>query len=126
MTTTTPTVSAESFLSDIPESLAYAAHSGTSWVPERRSVSTREEYAQTLVNIKAELSRHAKTDEACAVLEIEFARFHEGYCRRYRAYLASRSRIVSSMIAGPSNFPARRMEKRGDIAHKRLGEFLDF
>jgi hypothetical protein len=118
--------SSETFLGDIPEALALAAHAGSSFVPERRSISTRQGYAESLVATFAELSRHASTDEKRAVLAAEFARFREGYSRRFRAYLASRSRIVSSFIAGPSNFPFRRMEKRGDIAHRRLNDLLEF
>jgi len=54
-----------------------------------------------------------------------FARYRARQAGAYRAYLASSSRIVSSFIAGPSNFPAARMNKRADIAHRRLTEYLD-
>lgn len=115
------------YLEDIPESLAYAAHSGTSWVPERRTVTTRQEYAELLAGLFRKLeATHAKTEEKRAQLRAEWARFREGFQRRYRAYLASRSRVVSWAIAGPSNFPVARMAKRSDVAHRRLNEVLTF
>lgn len=115
-----------SFLADIPRETAYRAHTGTSFVPERRAAQEQADYAATLAADWETLSTHANTPEKQAILAEEFARYREGYRRRKLASLHSRSRLVSWMIAGPSNFPAKRMEKRGDIAHKRLTELLDF
>lgn len=120
-------ITVETFISDVPERLAYAAHSGTSWVPEKRAVTTREEYAQDLVSIYESIKdKHVKTNADEDILEAYFPRFRDGYKKRYLAYLNSRSRIVSWGICGPSNFPVRRMEKRNMVANKRLNEFLDF
>ncbi len=116
----------ENFINDIPESLAYAAHIGSSFVPEKRAVQEREGYAATLQSVYDELSKHADTDEKRAVLDVEFSRFREGYRKRYTALLASQSRTYSSMIAGPSNFPVRRMEKRNRVVDKRRTELLEF
>jgi len=69
----------ETFLNDISEALAYSAHAGISWVPERRAISTRSEYASSLVSIYQGLLAHAGTPEKLAVLDAEFARFREGY-----------------------------------------------
>jgi hypothetical protein len=60
------------------------------------------------------------------VLDAEFERYRQGYRTRYLKKLHSDSRCVSWMIAGPSNFPVRRMEKRNAAAHKRLEETISF
>lgn len=114
------------YQNDIPLSLAVAAHSGSSFVPETRGASEREGYAQTLAADLATLTQHATKGGTLAELDAEFERFREGYGKRYRAYLASRSRCMSTMITGASNFPVRRMEKRNDIAHKRLNELIEY
>lgn len=117
----------ETFLADIPLSTAVGAYHGTSWTPEKRGESTRNEYAQTLAADFAEFSAEvAKKPELSAVFAEEFDRYRAGFRKRYLAMLHSQSRCVSWAIAGPSNFPARRMEKRNDIAHRRLSEMLEF
>lgn len=114
------------FADDIPLSVAQAAHNGTSFVPERRAEQERNGYAQDMQNAWDHLAQFADTDDKRATLAEEFERFRAGYRKRKLAYLHSSSRIVSTMIAGPSNFPAARMNKRADIAHKRLTELLEF
>jgi len=79
-----------------------------------------------MVGIYAELLADATTPEKQATLNEEFARFRDGYAKRYRAYLASQSRTYSVIIAGPSNFPSRRMEKRNRVVDKRREDLLDF
>ena len=114
------------YAADIPVSVAHDAHSGTSFVPERRAEQTRNDYAATLRGDYDALRTHVKHPDQEALLEEEFARYREGYRRRTLAYLHSRSRLVSVMIAGPSRFPVDRMNKRGDVTHKRLTELLEF
>lgn len=114
------------YTQDIPASLATAAYSGTSFTPDERGARTRTEYAETLTTLYAELLKHATTPEKVAILDAEFATLRAGYAKRYRAFFASESRCVSVMIAGPSNFPSRRMEKRNNVAHKRLTELCEF
>lgn len=112
---------------DISRELAVAAHRGTSFDPDKRGESRLREYRETLEADYAHFLRVAGDDASkLATLAEEFPRYREGYRKRTTAYLASSSRLVSWMIAGPSNFPARRMEKRGDVAHKRLGELIEF
>lgn len=113
------------FADDIPHATAQAAYSGISFTPEKRATQTRDDYAATLASDYAEL-KASIGPEMQATLDAEFARYREGYRKRYLAKLASDSRCVSWMIAGPSNFPVRRMEKRNRVAHKRLEELLDF
>jgi hypothetical protein len=119
-------MNAAEFVNDISTETAQRAYYGVSHFPERRAQSTRSEYAETMAEDYAELKEQAVKGGTLAQLDSEFARYRAGYCKRYHAYLHSSSRCVSWFIAGPSNFPAERMNKRADIAHKRLTEFLDF
>lgn len=119
-------MNAETFRSDIPLSSAVAAHYGTSWVPEKRGQSEQSEYADTLAADYQQFLAAAQRGQTLDLVDGEFVRYRAGYRKRYLAYLHSRSRCVSTFIAGPSNFPARRMNKRADIAHKRLDELLEF
>ena len=114
------------FENDIPLELAIAAHSGTSMVPEKRGASERQSFAEELAQMLAEFQEQAKKGGTEDLVEGEFQRYRQGLAKRYRSYLASRSRCVSWMIAGPSNFPSARMQKRGDISHRRLEEYLGF
>jgi hypothetical protein len=125
MTTETTVLPPGVSIDDISPRLAYEAHRGISFVPEQRSETTRQNYVDVLASDYAELSKLATTDEKRAVLAEEWARYVQGYRNAFRAYLAARSRIVSTMIAGPANFPVRQMEKRNDTAHRRLTEMLE-
>ena len=116
----------ETFLSDISLELATRAHSGTSFVPERRGEQRRQEYAETLAADFVNLAKYADTDEKRATLETEFARYREGYRSRYTAYLSARSACVSTMIAGPSNFPVRSQQKKSAGADKRSDELSEY
>src|ERR1039457_6263300 len=100
------------FINDIPRDIAYRANMGTSFVPEQRGETERNEYASTLAADFEMLLKHAPTETKRAILEPEFARYREGYKSPSLAYLHSKGRCRSSMITGPSNFPVRRNEKR--------------
>jgi len=114
------------FENDIPFELAQRAHAGTSFVPEDRAASERAGYASTLASDYASLAEHATTDEKRATLEEEFARYRQGYRKRYLAYLGSRARCMSTMITGGSNFPVERMRKRNDHASRKTDELIEF
>ncbi|EIQ02187.1 hypothetical protein OpiT1DRAFT_00770 [Opitutaceae bacterium TAV1] len=116
----------QSYINDIPEHATVVAYDGTSFSPEKRGHSARSDYAQILASDFEALSQHAAKGGTAGLLDAEFARYREGFRLRYSKYLHSQSRCVSWFIAGPSNFPAARMEKRSNIAHKRLNELLEF
>lgn len=126
MTETTTTVECTDFRSDIPQALALAAHSGTSFVPDKRAKSERDDYSRTLADDYEQFRELAEKCGTLDRLEEEFSRYREGFRRRYTAWLSSRSRLVSTMIAGPANFPAARMNKRGEVSHKRLTDLLEY
>ena len=114
------------FTTDIPLALARAAHSATSFVPDRRAEQEQADYAATMGADYEELAKLADTPEKQAQLAEEFARYRAGYRKRTLALLHSRSRCLSVMITGASRFPVARNEKRNRIAHQRLEDLLDF
>lgn len=114
------------FATDIPQRTAYEAHHGTSFVPEKRAASEREGYAAGLTADYEYFRQVAEKNGTLDLLGDEFDRYRQGVKRRTLAYLQSRSRLVSVMIAGGSKFPAARMNKRGEVSHKRLTELLEF
>jgi hypothetical protein len=114
------------FEDDIPESLARAAHEGTSHVPEERGRQERSAYANTLRQDYEHFREQAERGGTVHLLEEEFIRYRAGLATRTLAYLRSRSRCLSSMITGPANFPTARNQKRNATADKRSEELLDY
>lgn len=107
----------------ISMSLAQGAHRGTSFSPERRGEQEVSSYRAALRGAWERAARIAGTDEAAVARITEvFEDVASGYHARYSASLGAKSQIVSTMIAGGSNFPARRMEKRNATARKRAEE----
>lgn len=114
------------FGNDIPLDVAQRAHAGTSFVPEDRARQERDEYTRTLSADLEVLGKLADTDAKRAALEAEFARYREGLRARWLKQLHARSRCLSTMISGPSNFPASRYQKRSDAVDRRLSELVEF
>lgn len=112
--------------SDIPYKTAYEAHRGTSFSPERRAKGDQESYFEDLKNAYEELHALAVKWDVVEKFEKRFGYFVDGYKKRYLDYLYSQHGWVSTMIAGPSNFPAARMNKKGDRVHKKLNELLSY
>jgi hypothetical protein len=114
----------------IPDQLDYQialeAHRGTSFVPENRAKQRQQEYSDHVNSLYAALLPLAQSDRQRATLDAEIDRYRVAYLAKLTAYLSSQRGLVSAMIAGPSNFPARRMEKKGDAVHKRLNEMLEW
>lgn len=108
------------------ERLAAGAFHGVSMDPEGRARRAVEGYESECSQYVAKMREQAAKGGTQDLVEEEIARFVAGYRRHAAAYLASSSRCVSSFIAGPSNFPAARMNKRADIAHKRSNELAEF
>lgn len=114
------------FYTEIPYELGYRAYSGISFSPEKRAKSTtegfKEETEEIYNEIKALAIKNGKEDR----FNSDFQYFFDGYRKRYVSWLHTMSSIVSSMIAGPSNFPVRQMEKRNRWEHNKLNELLGF
>jgi hypothetical protein len=106
--------------------LATRAFSGTSFSPEKRGQSRREGYAEAVNGFYAELWPLAQTDDQKALLATEMERYRQGMISMTNAYLHSHSNVVSTMIAGGSNFPVRRQQKLGQRADNKLNGLLEW
>ncbi len=111
---------------DMPLELARQAHSGTSFVPDVRARGEQRQYVAYMNAVWADLEAKAATDEQKATAKAEFAEYRENYVERYKDLLRSRAGLVSAMIAGPSKFPAARMQKRNDAYDKKLNAFNEW
>jgi len=84
--------------------LAYRAHTGTSFSPEKRADNIIQSYSEELVADIEELKKSEIEEEII-----------NGYISRYKnnlsSWLSAKSNCLSTMIAGGSNFPVRRAEK---------------
>ncbi len=117
---------AEHFINDIPVSVAVRAFQGTSFSPEKRAASYRNDYAQTMAGDYNLFKREAEKGGTLDKLDEAFERYRAGYAGRYRAWLHSHSRCISWMITGPSNFPTRRAQKWNEAAHNRMTDLVGY
>lgn len=92
------------------------AHRGTSFSPELRGDAIISEHSAEL----------ASDMERVEKLGGDANQYRERYERYFSAWIAARSRCLSSMITGPSNFPTRRAEKARDSEQKRATEFWEW
>lgn len=105
----------ESFLKiDWLYKAAYEAHRGTSFSPEVRAEQYVKSYEQQL------------NEDLNNMPEEEKQRYIDGYKKHLFAWLSAKSRCLSSMITGPSNFPVRRNEKANNSEHNRSVEFTEW
>lgn len=111
---------------DIPMDIARSAHRGTSFDPYTRANQEIASYAAQLRADRAALEALANTDEKRAALETEFERYRAGFRARTIALLSAKSRCLSTMIAGPSNFNSRRASKSSDAADNRTKDLLEY
>lgn len=91
--------------------LAYRAHSGTSFSPERRANDYIKSYSKELENDLKELG------EKCG-------NYQEKYKAMFSAWMSSKSNCISSMITGGSNFPVRRAEKANNAERRKQEDFF--
>jgi len=110
----------------IPEKLVRTAYLGTIFDSAGFGRRVVQSYEAELQVALAKLREHAREGGTQHLVEEQIARYVAGYQRRVIALLHSESRCISPLIAGPSNFPVRRMEKRAGIVRARLNELDDF
>ncbi|WP_353568086.1 hypothetical protein [Haloferula sargassicola] len=82
-------------------------------------------YADTLSADLVEFTTHAEKHGTGDQLAELFPRYREALKRSTLAHLSAKSRCISSMITGGSNFPVRRAEKANASEHRRLEELLN-
>lgn len=115
----------EDLLNDIPYDAGYNAHRGTSFVAEQRAKQEQTGHAEWLLAVYNEIDATVSEDRA-AEFEAAFAEFRQAAKSKKLHLLGRRSNIVSTMIAGPSNFNTRRAEKSNNSYDKALGEYIEW
>ena len=110
---------------DVDADLAYRSHSGTSMVPEERAEQAVKSYLDHMQFVADEFAQWA-TDDNRETMTTDLEQYRVGYVKRLHAYWSSHSRVMSTMITGPANFPTRTNRKRGDTADRRRDEWLDW
>ena len=96
--------------SDVSFELAIRAHAGTSHTPDRRGEGEVADYVANIENFNSKLAAAADTEARMSEAVAQAERYREGYIKRLSALWSSRSRMMSTMITGPANFPVRRQE----------------
>ncbi|MDP2755469.1 MAG: hypothetical protein Q8P40_13910, partial [Nitrospirota bacterium] len=110
----------------INKQAAYAAHIGTSFEPEKRGEQAIRGFAEEVQAVYERLKPHARTDAEKALLIAEMERFQAAYAQKYNDLLYAHSRIVSTMIAGPSKFPTERMRKINEAYDNKARETYEW
>ena len=91
--------------------LCYDAHRGTSFSPEKRATSTIIEFSELLKQDLSELG------DKVGNYKLKFIRF-------FTNWMNARTRCISTMIAGPSNFPVRQAEKANASERNHYEKFM--
>ncbi len=112
--------------SEISYDLAKRAHSGTSFSPEKRAEQEQNSHYSYLKEVYNNAKKYSKSQKTEENFEAAFDKFHKGYLKRKISELESRSRLLSTMITGPANFPTRRAEKNSNAHHNKLTELIDY
>jgi frataxin-like iron-binding protein CyaY len=92
---------------------ARMAHEGTSFSPEKRADYFIIEYSKELENDLKELGKKC-------------GNYKEKYISYFTAWLSAKSRCLSWMIAGSSNFPVRRAEKANNSERTHYEKFRNW
>jgi hypothetical protein len=108
---------------DVNLQMAIRAHSGTSHSPERRGESEVADYVGSIEAFNAKLVALADNKDRMAEAVSQAERYRESYIKKLSDIWATRSRMMSTMIAGPANFPVRRQEKVWASFEKKSKEF---
>lgn len=123
------------YLQDIDQIIAERAFMNTSFSPEKRGVGVRIEYAECLLKDKIEVleeiskasKRGADLRQDYDVLVEEWFKSHrERLAACYLSWLHSHSKVASSFIVGPANFPVARNQKLSGYADAKLAAIDEF
>lgn len=102
----------------ISYSVAEQAYRGTSFYSEKRAKQAQIQFCNAL-QADWGIIQSWSTDPVAP-----YFKRHLGYCAGlYNTWLNARSRCISTMIAGSSNFPVRRAEKANRSEHNRWEDF---
>lgn len=90
--------------------LCYRAHTGTSFSPERRAKDYVSSYSEMLEKDLIELGDNS-------------GNYKEKFIEKFSMWMNSKSRCISSMITGGSNFPVRRAQKNNQYERNASDNF---
>lgn len=116
----------EPLATDMSLQAAIRAHAGTSHTPERRGQAEVESYINSIREFYEALHAVADTDEKLAFAAEATETYRLRYLKMNSEVLASRSRLMSAMIAGPARFPTARNEKRYAAYENKARAFYDW
>lgn len=94
--------------------------------PSGVAIKQQNSYVKAVNGFANELMEIAETPEQIKQAEIEIQKYKENYLKKYLAKVDADSRTASTFITGASNFPHKQNQKRLDVAHKRMGEFIQW
>lgn len=109
------------FVGDFDYKTAYAAKQGTSFTPEHRAYLLMNDWISYMEADRDKVKQWCGEDWV-----EEFTRYHKKALELYKNWLHSQSRLISPMVTGASNFPARQMEKYNNWADNHYKKFTEF
>lgn len=98
---------------------AYYAFQGTSFSPEKRAESSIKEHTEMLENDIKFLKESGTYPE-------KIEEYKNAFILKYKIWLGAKTQCLSTMIAGPANFPVARAEKANKREMKLYNEFMDW
>lgn len=96
--------------------LAMRSHAGISFDPKKRGRQVLTDYSNQLWNDLEIIKKHEGDTE----------RYMNKYVSLLSDWLSAKSRCLSTMITGPSNFNTRRNEKANNSEHNKFGYFMEW
>jgi hypothetical protein len=110
---------------DIDRRAAVGAFSGTSFSPEVRADQVIADYVKHMDQLVETFGQWATADNA-AEMSKDLETYRAGYVKHCLTWLHSYANVVSTMIAGPSGFNTRQMQKRGRWADNHRQRWIDY
>lgn len=113
-------------INDLDMDLLRRAYRGWSFDPEKRADRDAAEYIEHMNNVYAAFLEKVTTEESRDYLEQAMIEYKAGYIAKMNAWAHAASRCISTMIAGPANFPVARAEKANRSEEKRSEEWMEW
>jgi len=106
--------------------LARRAYYFTSFDPDRRAENTLKEYAEELRADLKEIQEKYPASVQRAPLDETLSRYRQKYESLFSGWLGSHSRLASSAVTGPANFPVAGQQKYRGWEENKYKEFRDW
>ncbi|MBZ4188890.1 hypothetical protein [Niabella beijingensis] len=106
--------------------LARTAYSFTSFDPDKRAENTLKEYGEELRNDLKEIRDKYPASVQRDPLDETLSRYRQKYESLFSSWLGSHSRLASSAVTGPANFPVARQQKYRSWEESKYKEFRDW